>query len=128
MSEACYAGGDVSAVRVLLQVALLKGSPGCICRLAVFSMNDSSVLGKHTPAPWATSAAALHAAWGCPPGRRVCLSCRPRGLRFGLSVYKRERRAACVLQLLCKQCWKPRAKFTLKDLACKTPPELTNLP
>lgn len=123
-----YAGGHISVVRMLLQVALLKGSPGCICGLAVFSMNDRSVLGKHTPAPWATSATALHAAWGCPPGRRVCLSCRPGGLRFGLSVYKRERRAACVLQLLWKQCWKTRAKFPLKDSAWKTLTKLTNLP
>ena len=100
-----------------------RASPGCICGLAVFSMNDSSVLGKHTPAPWATSATALRAAWGCPPGRRVCSSCRPGDCGFAF-LCTRERGEQPVSSSSCceNSVGKPERSFHSRTQPGKHPP------
>lgn len=110
----------------------LESKPLMHWRLAFAWVTDSAVPGKQTTALWATTTPHhqyphhhAHAAWGCPPSRRVCLSCQLGAVVWPLCL--QERRAACVLQLLWKHGWKTRPKFPPKNSPWKKPAR-TNKP
>lgn len=122
-----YARSCVSVVSKFTNLALWKGSHGCLHGLA-FAWRTAQWQESSHPLPGATAAATgAHAAWGRLHGRSVCLSCR-----LGTAVWPfclQLRRQQPLSSNCCEHSvGNPERSFHSRTHPGKKPAEQTDLP